>query len=131
MYTHILSSSFPVLLCFILSLCSVLVVCVGDIVERRPGTDDGWLFFCCCICLPTKENINTIQTNIFFNFRKTLLVQFSRNLSDKPICKYDIAVCLKKVLFYCIIKNLLLLNQCHFLQTILQDQYSELLCYWN
>lgn len=50
----------------------------------------------------TKENINNIITNIFFNFRKTLLVQFSRDMSDKLICKYDIAVCLKKVSFYCI-----------------------------
>uniref|UniRef100_H3CJQ5 Histone deacetylase domain-containing protein n=1 Tax=Tetraodon nigroviridis TaxID=99883 RepID=H3CJQ5_TETNG len=50
----------------------VLVVCVGDMVEHRPGTDDG----------------------------KTLLVQFSRDMSDKQIRKYDITVCLKKVLLF-------------------------------
>lgn len=43
------------------------------------------------------------MTIVFCIFRKTLLVQFSRNISDKPISKYHVPVCLKKVSFVIVV----------------------------
>lgn len=43
------------------------------------------------------------MTIVFYIFRKTLLVQFSRNISDKPIGKYHVPVCLKKVSFLIVV----------------------------
>lgn len=69
----------------------------------------GGSFLLLYLCTNQKKNIKTITTNLFSNFRKTLLLQFSRDMSNKPISKYHIAVCLKKVSFFLHHHNLLLL----------------------
>lgn len=43
------------------------------------------------------------MTIVFCIFRKTLLVQFSGNISNKPIGKYHVPVCLKKVSFLIVV----------------------------
>lgn len=58
--------------------------------------------FLLCLCT-NQRKYQHYENKSISNFRKTLLVQFSREMSDKPICKYHIAVYLKKVSFYCTI----------------------------